>query len=192
MDWNHGKLKVITGPMKSAKTLELIFILKKLDYSDVSYQLFKPSIDKRFSKEEVVSRDGHKLGAEIVSTYEPKEILEKLDKSARVIAIDEANFFNLSLIEVVKELLIQGKDVIISGLDLDFRGEPFGPMGTLISMADEVVKKKAYCDYEGCGKLANRTQRIINGKPAKYTDPLILVGDEEYEARCLKHHEVIK
>jgi thymidine kinase len=192
MEWNHGKLEVIAGPMKSAKTLELIFRLKKLKYSNVSCQVFKPRIDKRFSEEEIVSRDGHKLTATVVSNYEPKEILEKLDNDAKVIAIDEANFFNLELVEIVKELLMQGRDVIISGLDLNFRGEPFGPMGILMSMADKVVKKHAYCDVDGCGMIANRTQRIINGKPAKYSDSLILVGDEEYEARCMKHHEVPK
>jgi len=185
-------LEVISGPMKSAKTLELIFRLKKLDYSNVNYQLFKPNIDNRFSEEEVVSRDGFKLKSTIINPERPEQILEKLDEDIGVVAIDEGNFFSMELVKVIKSLLDSGKNVIISGLDLDFRGEPFGPMPNLLAMADKVVKKQAYCDYPGCGNLANRTQRIVNGKPAKYSDPLILVGDQEYEVRCLKHHIVPK
>jgi len=184
-------LEIISGPMKSAKTLELIFRLKKLDYSNVDYQLFKPQIDDRFSKEEVVSRDGHKLQSIVVPGDKPREILFKLKPNVGVVAIDEGNFFSLELIDVVKKLLKEGKNVIVCGLDLDFRGEPFGPMPILLSMADKVVKKHAYCDLPGCGKIANRTQRIVDGKPARYDSPLIVVGGNElYEARCLKHHEV--
>lgn len=191
MNWNHGNLEVISGPMKSAKTLELIFRLKKLDYSNVNYQLFKPQIDDRFSKEEVVSRDGHKLQSIVVPGDKPKEILFKLKPNVDVVAIDEGNFFSLELVDVVKKLLKEGKNVIICGLDLDFRGEPFGPMPVLLSMADKVIKKHAYCDLPGCGKIANRTQRIVDGKPVHYNSPLIVVGGNElYEARCLKHHEV--
>ncbi len=193
MNWNHGILEVISGPMKSAKTLELIFRLKKLDYSNVNYQLFKPQIDDRFSKEEVVSRDGHKLQSIVVQGSNPKEILFKLKPDTDVVAIDEGNFFSLELINVVKKLLKEGKNVIVCGLDLDFRGEPFGPMPILLSMADKVVKKYAYCDLPGCGKIANRTQRMVDGKPAHYDSPLIVVGGNElYEARCLNHHEVPK
>ena len=192
MNWNHGMLEVISGPMKSAKTLELIFRLKKLDYSNVNYQLFKPEIDDRFSEEEVVSRDGHRLKSTIIPSEKPKEILFKLKPEIDVVAIDEGNFFSMELVDVVKTLLKDGKNVIICGLDLDFRGEPFGPMANLLCMADKVVKKSAYCDFPGCGRIANRTQRIVNGNPAKYDDPLILVGDQEYEARCLRHHEVPK
>jgi thymidine kinase len=188
----QGMLEVISGPMKSAKTLELIFRLKKLDYSNINYQLFRPEIDNRFSDDEVVSRDGHKLKSTLVPGEKPKEILFKLKPNIDVVAIDEGNFFSLELVDVVKTLLKDGKAVIISGLDLDFRGEPFGAMPILLSMADKVVKKSAYCDYPGCGKVANRTQRLIDGKPAKYGDPLILVGDQEYEARCMRHHEVLK
>jgi len=193
MNWNHGTLEVISGPMKSAKTLELIFRLKKLDYSSIHYQLFKPEIDKRFSENEVASRDGYKLASTIIPVDKPKEILFKLKPDIDVVAIDEGNFFSEELVDVVKILLKDGKTVIVSGLDLDFRGEPFGPMPTLLSMADIVTKKHAYCDYPGCGKIANRTQRIVDGKPAKYNDPLIIVGGNElYEARCMKHHQVIK
>jgi thymidine kinase len=192
MIWNHGILEVIAGPMKSAKTLELIFRLRKLDYSNINYQLFKPKIDDRFSEEEVVSRDGHKLNSTIIEGNNPKEILFKLKPNMDVIAIDEGNFFSLELVDVVKTLLKDGKNIIVSGLDLDFKGEPFGPMPGLLAMADKVVKKNAYCDFPGCGKVANRTQRIIEGKPAHYDSPLILVGDDEYEARCIKHHIVPK
>jgi thymidine kinase len=193
MNWNHGTLEVISGPMKSAKTLELIFRLKKLDYSSVNYQLFKPEIDDRYSKEEVASRDGPTLASTLVPVDKPKEILFKLKPNIDVVAIDEGNFFSVELVEVIKTLLKDGKTVIVSGLDLDFRGEPFGVMPTLLSMADKVIKKHAYCDYPGCGKIANRTQRIVNGEPAKYDGPLIVVGGNElYEARCIRHHKVPK
>ena len=193
MNWNHGTLEVISGPMKSAKTLELIFRLKKLDYSSVHYQLFKPEIDNRFSESEIVSRDGHKLASTIIPGDKPKEILFRLKPNTDVVAIDEGNFFSVELVDVVKILLKDGKTVIVSGLDLDFKGEPFGPMPFLLSMADIVTKKHAYCDYPGCGKIANRTQRIVDGKPAKYDDPLVIVGGNElYEARCMKHHQVPK
>jgi thymidine kinase len=170
----------------------LISELERLNYSSLNYQLFKPDIDNRFSEKEIVSRNGSRLESTIVSPKIPHEILEFLKPNIQVVAIDEANFFHNDLIEIINKLQEKEMSVLVSGLDLDFRGEPFGPVPYLLSLADKVVKMHASCDYPHCGMPANRTQRLINGKPAHYKDSLILVGDQEYEARCLEHHEVPK
>ncbi len=191
--YDPGYLEVICGPMKSGKTGRLISELTRLNYSNLKYMLFKPDIDDRFSKEKVVSRDGGALQGIVIPTSSPEDILNKyLNTGFDIAAIDEANFFNDKLVEVVQSLLIHKKRILISGLDLDFRGEPFGPMPGLLAMADRIVKLYAACDYPNCGKPANRTQRLVEGRPAYYEDPLILVGDEEYQARCLEHHYVPK
>tara|TARA_Y100000310_G_C20663985_1_gene806409 strand:- start:1161 stop:1748 length:588 start_codon:yes stop_codon:yes gene_type:complete len=190
--YNPGYLEIIAGPMKSGKTGRLISELERLNYSSLNYQLFKPDIDNRFSEKEIVSRNGSRLESTIVSPKIPHEILEFLKPNIQVVAIDEANFFHNDLIEIINKLQEKEMSVLVSGLDLDFRGEPFGPVPYLLSLADKVVKMHASCDYPHCGMPANRTQRLINGKPAHYKDSLILVGDQEYEARCLEHHEVPK
>ena len=190
--YTPGYLEVIAGPMKSGKTARLISELERLNYSILNYQLFKPTIDDRFSEKEIVSRNGTRLESTVVDPSYPYDILKTLKSNINVVAIDEANFFHKNLIEVIKKLQKNNKSILICGLDLDFRAEPFGPMPNLLSLADSVVKMYASCDYPDCGMPANRTQRLIDGKPAKYDDPLILVGDQEYEARCLKHHSVPK
>ncbi|NMB92181.1 MAG: thymidine kinase, partial [Parcubacteria group bacterium] len=148
-----------------------------------------PAIDNRFSIVEVVSHNGGKIEAIPVSCS--REILEKLKKDVKVIGIDEGQFFDTEVIKIIRDLIKQDKIVIVAGLDMDFRGEPFGPMPELMAMADEVLKLHAICVI--CGDDATMTQRIINGKPAHYSDPTILIGAEEkYEARCRQHHEVIE
>ena len=118
-----------------------------------------------------------------------REILERLDPDTTVVAVDEVQFFDWEISEVCNELADQGLRVILAGLDMDFRGEPFGPMPLLMAEAEEVTKLQAIC--VSCGAPASRTQRLINNKPAAYDDPVILVGgSESYEARCRHCHEV--
>jgi len=119
----------------------------------------------------------------------PNDILSKLEKNTEVVAIDEVQFFTNGIIDISQQLADEGRRVIIAGLDQDFRGEPFGPVPKLLAIAEYIDKLQAICMI--CGKAASRTQRLVNGVPAKYSDPTILVGAKEsYEARCRKCHEV--
>lgn len=183
-----GKIEVITGCMFSGKSEELIRRLKRARIAKLQVQVFKPSIDTRFSNIEVVSHTGEKIQAEAVSSS--IEILSKLSSTINVVGIDEAQFYDMEIIKVVREISRKGIRVILAGLDMDFRGEPFGPMGNLMAIADEVTKLHAICMV--CGEEATMTQRLIDGKPAKYTDPVVLIGaSERYEARCKLHHYVV-
>jgi thymidine kinase len=115
--------------------------------------------------------------------------MDGIKAETTVVAIDEAQFFDAGLVEVVDNLAMRGVRVILAGLDLDFRGEPFGPMPKLLAQAEDVTKLHAICVI--CGEEASRTQRLVNGQPARYDDPIILVGAAEaYEARCREHHTV--
>lgn len=182
-----GKIEVVTGCMFSGKSEELIRRLKRAKIAKQTVQVFKPSIDDRFSSIEVVSHTGDKI--EAIPVSESKEILGKVKKDTDVVGIDEAQFFDDNLILVARELAKKGKRVIIAGLDMDFRGEPFGPMPKLLAIADEILKLHAICIV--CGEEATMTQRLINGKPARYDDPVIMIGAaEKYEARCKAHHYV--
>jgi thymidine kinase len=183
-----GKIEVITGCMFSGKSEELIRRLKRARIAKLQVQVFKPSIDTRFSNIEVVSHTGEKIQAEAVSSS--IEILNKLSSTINVVGIDEAQFYDVEIIKVAREISRKGIRVILAGLDMDFRGEPFGPMGNLMAIADEVTKLHAICMV--CGEEATMTQRLIDGKPAKYTDPVVLIGaSERYEARCKLHHYVV-
>jgi thymidine kinase len=125
-----------------------------------------------------------------IDPQEPQAILPHVDSDTDVVAIDEVQFFAPEIIPIIKSLSAQGKRVVVAGLDQDFRGEPFGSMPTLMALAEKVDKLQAICVV--CGEPASRTQRIIDGKPARYTDEIIMVGaDEKYEARCSKCHEVL-
>lgn len=120
---------------------------------------------------------------------EAKEILDLLEKDTTVVAVDEAQFFDDEIIPIVHQLAGRGLRVIIAGLDVDFRGEPFGPMPVLMAQAEKVDKLQAICMV--CGEPACRTQRLVNGHPAHYHDPIVIVGAAElYEARCRQHHQV--
>jgi thymidine kinase len=183
-----GKIEVITGCMFSGKSEELIRRLKRARIAKLQVQVFKPSIDTRFSNIEVVSHTGEKIQAEAVSSS--IEILNKLSSTINVVGIDEAQFYDMEIVKVVCEISRKGIRVILAGLDMDFRGEPFGPIGNLMAIADEVTKLHAICMV--CGEEATMTQRLIDGKSAKYTDPVVLIGaSERYEARCKLHHYVV-
>ncbi len=189
MSSKTGKVEVITGCMFSGKSEELIRRLRRAQIARQKIQVFKPSIDTRYSKIDVVSHNGKKI--EGIPVKSSDEILEKLEQDVDVVGIDEAQFFDDKVVKVANLLADRGIRVIVAGLDMDFRGEPFGPMPFLMAIADDVQKLHAICTV--CGEDATRTQRLINGKPADYDDPVIMIGArEKYEARCRKHHYVQK
>lgn len=186
-----GYLEVITGSMFSGKTEELIRRIKRATIARKRVLLFKPSIDNRYNKHAVTSHDGRDLQAIVVPVDQPEVILNHAQREeAEVVGIDEAQFFAPSVVDVIQRLVEAGVRVIVSGLDMDFARRPFGAMPELMALADEVTKLKAICVV--CGEPATFTQRLINGRPAAATDPVILVGGQEsYEARCRRHHEVV-
>ena len=151
-------------------------------------QVFKAAIDDRYSRVDVVSHNGQSVAAEPVRNAEA--LWATVDPQAHVIAVDEAQFFDAGLVEVCEELAKEGRRVLAAGLDLDFRGEPFGPIPELMARADALTKLTAVCAVCGAPS-ATRTQRLVGGLPAAYAEPLIAVGSAElYEARCRSHHEV--
>jgi thymidine kinase len=173
--------------MFSGKSEELIRRVKRATYANLTVRVCKPSIDDRYNEEAVVSHNGNSIVARPVLSSE--EILQLADGSIDIIGIDEAQFFDENIVEVVETLANQGIRVIVAGLDTDFRGEPFGEIPKLIALSEAVTKLNAICPV--CGSPASRTQRLINGKPASYHDPVIMVGaSESYEPRCRHHHEV--
>lgn len=178
-----GRLEVICGSMYSGKSEELIRRLKRAEYAKQRVFTIKPCIDNRYSENNIVSHAGRQRSACMMSDQQQdlEKILELVLDNADVIGIDEIQFFSTSILKIIDILIQEGKKVIVAGLDLDFRGEPFGIMPILMAKADEVLKLKAIC--VSCGKDAQHSQRLINGRPAAYDDPIILVGDM-YEARC--------
>lgn len=184
-----GCIEVIVGPMYSGKSEELIRRVRRANIAKQKVQVFKHSVDDRYSKADVVSHCGNKV--EAIPVKDSAELLEKLEKHTKVVAIDEVQFFENEITHTIEELAERGIRVICAGLDMDFRGEPFGPIPRLVAVAEKVDKINAICLV--CGNPATRTQRLINGKPAKYSDPIVLVGAQDsYEARCRKCHIIIK
>jgi len=182
-----GWVEVICGSMFSGKSEELIRRVRRATFAKQEVKVFKPTIDNRYSDEAVVSHNGTSVFATPVVSA--KEILQHVTEQTDVIAIDEIQFFEDDIIEVVQILANKGYRVIVAGLDQDFRGEPFGPVPVLMAIAESVTKLQAVCTV--CGSPASRTQRLIDGRPASYHDPVILVGaSESYEPRCRHHHEV--
>lgn len=182
-----GWVELICGSMFSGKSEELIRRVKRATYGNLSIKVFKPAIDNRFDKQSVVSHNGTTIVAYPVE--QAMDILDHIDKTIDVIGIDEIQFFDAKIVEVVDALADAGHRVIVAGLDTDFRGEPFGVMPQLMAMSESVTKLNAICPK--CGSPASRTQRLINNKPASYDDPIILVGaSEAYEPRCRHCHDV--
>ena len=188
-----GQLEVITGCMFSGKTEELARRLDRLSYAHQTYLLIKPTIDDR-CQFFVATHHHRKLNAYLLAPG--KETLidlieivgEDCLNQADVVAFDEGQFFSDKLPKLCEDLVAMGKRVIVDGLDLDFRSQPFGPMPALLALADRVDKLQAICVK--CGRPATRTQRLVNRKPAKLNDPIIKVGGEEaYEARCRECYE---
>ncbi|MBR3841023.1 MAG: thymidine kinase [Erysipelotrichales bacterium] len=186
--YRKGWIEVISGCMFAGKTEELIRRINVLAYGKQNIMVFKPCIDNRYSEEEVVSHNGRKIKS--IPIQNAEEIMKYVDDTTDVIAIDEVQFFDEKIMNVCEILALQGKRVMVAGLDMDFRGEPFGVMPELITRAEFVTKLTAVCVK--CGSPATRTQRLVNGEPANYNDPIVLVGaSESYEPRCRHCHEVI-
>jgi thymidine kinase len=187
MRHTHGSIEVICGSMFSGKTDELIRRLVRATIAKQKVQVFKPAIDIRYAVEKVASHTGSTFDA--IPVEKAAEIRSRLDKDTTVVGIDEAQFFDPEVVTVAQELAARGVRVLVAGLDTDFRGEPFGSMPILMAEAEHVSKLHAICMT--CGDEASRTQRLVNGKPARHNDPVVIVGASElYEARCRQHHEV--
>lgn len=182
-----GWIEVICGSMYAGKTEELLRRIRRIEYAKKTILVFKPKIDNRYSDGEVVSHNNERVKS--INISNPLDIMKYVDPLPYAIAIDEVQFLKRDVIDVCEKLANLGVRVITAGLDKDFRGEPFGIMPELLAKAEYVTKLQAICQV--CGAPATRTQRIINGKPAKYTDPIVLVGAKEhYEARCRHCHQV--
>lgn len=185
--YTGGWIEVVCGSMFSGKTEEMIRRVRRARIAKQKVQVFKPALDSRYHAEQVSSHNGVRW--EAVPVGNARELLQRLDPDTTVIAVDEAQFFDWELSEICNSLADQGLRIILAGLDMDFRGEPFGPMPLLMAEAEEVYKLQAICVT--CGAPASRTQRLIDSEPAAYDDPIILVGgSESYEARCRHCHEV--
>ncbi len=185
--YSSGWIEVVCGSMFSGKTEELIRRVRRARIAQQMVQVFKPTLDNRVHGQKVASHNG--LHWEAVPVSSAREILNQLESETTVVAVDEAQFFDWEISDVCNELAERGLRVILAGLDMDFRGEPFGPMPLLMAEAEEVTKLQAICVV--CGAPASRTQRLINGEPAAYDDPIILVGgSESYEARCRYCHQI--
>jgi thymidine kinase len=185
-----GWIEVITGVMFSGKSEELLRRVRRAMIAKKRVQVFKSHLDDRYTGVFTVSsHDGRT--AEALPVDSARQISFRLDPVAQVIAIDEAQFLDDSIVPLATELANRGRRVILAGIDTDFRGEPFGPMPQLMAVAELVDKLHAICVI--CGSPASRNQRLIDGAPAPYDSPVILVGGRDtYEARCRHCHQVPK
>jgi thymidine kinase len=185
-----GWVEVVSGVMFSGKSEELLRRVRRALIAKKSVQVFKSHLDDRYGGlQKISSHDGQMIDAVPVSAS--VQVAERIDANVEVVAIDEAQFLDHGIVPVVNELANRGVRVIVAGTDMDFRGEPFGPMGELLAIAERIDKLHAICVV--CGDLATRNQRLIDGKPAPAEGPTIQVGgSESYEARCRKCHDVPK
>lgn len=182
-----GWVELICGSMFSGKSEELIRRVRRATFANQNVLVFKPAIDDRYDDTAVVSHNGASTIA--IPIVNSEEILDHLPADIDIVGIDEVQFFDEHVTDIVEELANRGIRVITAGLDTDFRGEPFGPVPKLMALSESVTKLNAICPV--CGSPASRTQRLIDGRPASYDDPVILVGaSESYEPRCRHHHEV--
>lgn len=182
-----GWIEIICGSMFSGKSEELIRRVRWAQLAKQNVLVFKPEIDKRYHENAIVSHNGTMISAHAVQNS--TEIFEFDKEEIDVIAIDEVQFFDEGIIEVVTNLANEGYRIILAGLDQDFRGIPFAPMPSLLAVAEKITKLHAVCTV--CGQAASRTQRLVDGKPAHREEPIILIGAKEaYEARCRQHHIV--
>ena len=170
-----GWVEVVTGSMFSGKSEELIRRVRRAQIARQRVQLFKPRVDDRYAQDEIVSHSDMKMPSQTVATA--REILERLDDRTEVVAVDEAQFFDASLVGIVEGLANRGLRVIVAGLDQDYTGRPFDPMPQLLAVAEYVDKMLAICMR--CGAPANRSQRLVESR-----DVVVVGGAEQYEARC--------
>lgn len=183
-----GWIEVICGVMFSGKSEELIRRVRRAIIARKKVQVFKSHLDERYSGiYHISSHDGRTVEAVPIDT--PEQIARLIKPDTQVVAIDEAQFLDVSVVELATALANRGLRVIVAGTDSDFRGEPFGPMPQLLAVAEVVDKLHAICVV--CGNPASRNQRLIGGRPARYDSPTIMVGSSEsYEARCRACHSV--
>ena len=188
--FNKGSIEMIVGPMYAGKSEELIRRITRAQIAGLKVVALKPKLDDRYSLNHIISHNGKQRDCIVVDKVEEIEKLIK-EEDFDVLAIDEVQFLGTEIIELCQRVADMGKRVICSGLDMDFRAEPFYNVAHLIAIAEHVTKLTAICMV--CKLPASRTQRLVNGRPAKYTDPIIMVGAKEsYEARCRSCHKVEK
>ena len=186
--YQKGWIEVISGCMFAGKTEELIRRIKTLQYGKKKIKVFKPRIDNRYAIDEIASHSGYKVSC--ICIDKATDILKYLEDDIDVICVDEVQFLEKEIVDICDALADKGVRVIVAGLDRDFKGNAFGSMPELLIRAEFVTKLSAVCNK--CGSPATRTQRIVNGLPASYNDPIILVGAiESYEPRCRHSHEVL-
>jgi len=183
-----GWIEVVCGVMFSGKSEELIRRVRRAMIAKKRVQVFKSHLDERYAGIYVISsHDGRTTEAIPVDT--PEQIARQIKPDVDVLAIDEAQFLDASIVDLATDWANDGMRVILAGTDTDFRGEPFGPMPQLLAIAEVVDKLHAICVK--CGNPASRNQRLIGGRPARYDSPTIMVGSAEaYEARCRSCHSV--
>ncbi len=188
-------LHVITGCMSSGKTDELLRLLRRAEFARRRSILVRPDIDDRTPTDYAESRSKARYPSVVVARNEPAMILSLArERDADLVGIEEAEFFDDRVVDTVQTLRSSGRHIIASGLNMDFAARPFGPMPTLLALADEITMLTAICVV--CGETATRTQRLVGGRPAAIDDPVVVVGGydatalETYEARCIRHHEV--
>jgi thymidine kinase len=177
---NVGWIEVICGPMFSGKSEELIRRLRRAQIARKRVQVFKPTIDDRYSNDEIVSHSAQRLSATVVANA--REIVEKLDWRTQVVGIDEPNFLADGLVEVAQQLADSGKQVLIAGLDTDYMGRPFAPIPDLLCVAESIMKTLAICMR--CGNPAKHTQRLVEA-----SDLIVVGAAGMYEARCRRCFE---
>ncbi len=183
-----GWIELVCGSMFSGKTEELLRRIRRTEIARKQIQVFKPRIDSRYGVTRVASHNGV-AHDDVHVVAQARDLLELIRPETEVVAVDEVQFFDAAIADVCDELANRGMRVIVAGLDQDFRGEPFGPMPEMMARAERIDKLHAICVI--CGASASRTQRLIDGRPARYDDPVILVGgSESYEARCRNCHDV--
>lgn len=180
--------ELITGPMSCGKTEELLRRVKRCIIAKKKVKVISPDVDTRTKGDYIESRNG--LWLDAIKVKHAIQIMSVVKPEDEVVAIDELQFFDSNIVKVISKLMDEGKRVIGTGLELDFKAEPFGSMPQLMCIATEISKLHAVCMKCGCDH-ATRTQRLINGKPADKNSPLIMIGgDETYEARCIKCYEL--
>lgn len=183
-----GWIECICGSMFSGKSEELLRRIKRGVIAKQKVLLFKPSIDNRYEENMVSTHNGNSY--ESVNIDKAEQIYDYIiDKKYDIIGIDEVQFFDEKIVEVINKLADDGVRVIVAGLDMDFKAEPFHPMPEIMAVSEMVTKLHAVCNK--CGKEASRSQRLIDGEPARYDDPIVVIGaSESYEARCRHCHEI--
>ena len=176
-----GKLEVISGSMFSGKSEELIRRIRRSELANFKITVFKHRIDDRMSIDYINTHSGNKHKA--IALDNPDDMHLFVTEETQVVAIDEVQFFGMDIIPVILDMVERGKKVFVAGLDLDFRGVPFGPIPPLMAIADAITKLYAVC--MSCGNDAHYSQRLINGRAAKFDDPIVLIGAQNvYQARC--------